>query len=405
MSTPWNKVNIDKQTLRELYGNRRLSISRIALKLGYSNTPIHRLLKDYKVKIRTISQAKEKFNISKRELKNLYCVQKISTEQISKRYGCNHVTILNRMKKYRIKSRGLLGLTKPIKISKEKLEYLYYDRNLSIAKIAKILHKSKGGIERKIKYFDIKTRNINNRACKYKKFDFSGNLNEKAYMIGFRIGDLYITQTKNLILSHCSTTKRNQVRLIKNLFSPYTTPHVVRAKRGTFEITTHLNKTFSFLLPKQDNIESWVLENPQYFWAFFAGYSDAEGCIHLHRAYGKQSKPFAEFLLNSYDKNILIQIWNGFKKANVITQPPKIKTFKGTPLGNKGHVYNNDMWMLVVSRKESLWKLIHYWKKHSRHKDKQTAIEKAKRNIILRNQLPRCHKINLPVFDTHRGSF
>lgn len=87
------------------------------------------------------------------------------------------------MKKYGIKSRGRLGLTKPIKISKEKLEYLYHDRKLSAVKIAKILHRSKGG-------------------------------------------------------------------------------YVAKAKRGTFEIVAHLNKTFSFLLPKQDNIETWILVNP-----------------------------------------------------------------------------------------------------------------------------------------------
>jgi len=395
MPYPWNKINIPKETLTELYENQRLSIAQIASKLGYSNRPIHRLLRDYQIKIRTISQAKEKFDIPKNELKNFYCAKELSTEQIAKKYGCNHVTILNRMKKYGIKSRGHLGLTKPIKISKEKLEYLYHDRKLSAVKIANILHKSKGGIERKIKYFNIKTRNIDNRVCKYKKFDFSGNLVEKAYMIGFRLGDLNVVPTKNLIIIRCSTTKKNQVKLIKDLFSPYTKPHIAIAKRGTFEITAHLNKTFYFLLPKQDNIEPWILENPQYFWAFFAGYADAEGCMHLHRSNGKYLKSFAIFQISSYDKNVLKQIWAKLNQLDIISPPPAVCSLKGTPCSNSKYFSNNDTWRLTVSRKECLWKLAHAWKKYSRHKDKQNAIEKAIENLIRRNYIHQSHKINL----------
>ncbi|PIV01912.1 hypothetical protein COS55_00810 [Candidatus Shapirobacteria bacterium CG03_land_8_20_14_0_80_40_19] len=72
MSCPWNKINIPKETLIDLYENQRLSIAQVASKLEFSNGPIHRLLRDYKLKIRTVSQAKEKYFISKGELKNLY---------------------------------------------------------------------------------------------------------------------------------------------------------------------------------------------------------------------------------------------------------------------------------------------------------------------------------------------
>lgn len=397
MPCPWNKINIPKQTLVELYENQKLPISRVALKFNCTGNSILRLLREYKIKTRTVSQAKEKYFIPKKELKNLYLKQKLSIEQIAKKYGCDSVTIVYRMRKYGIKSRGHLGLTRPINISKEKLEYLYHDRKLSAVKIAKILHRSKGGIERKIHNLNISTRNIDNRACKYKKFDFSGDLTEKAYMIGFRLGDLNVVPTKNLIIARCSTTKINQVRLIKNLFSPYTTPHSMKAKRGTFEITAHLNKTFSFLLPKQDNIESWILGNPESFWAFFSGYSDAEGCLHIHRASGKQLTPFSLFQLSSYDKNILRRLWKGLNQSNILSQPPAICDPKGTPCGNSKYFSSDDMWRFTVSRKYSLWKLIHFWGKYSRHKDKRTAIERAKRNIILRNQLPHCHKIDLTL--------
>jgi len=394
MSCPWNKINIPKQVLTELYKNQRLSIAQIASKFNCTGKPIHRLLREYQIKTRSVSEAKERFFIPKNELKSSYWTQKLSTDQIAQKYGCNSGTILYRMKKYGIKSRGHLGLTKPIKISKEKLEYLYHDRKLSAVKIAKILHRSKGGVERKINNFNIITRNIDNRACKYKKFDFSGNLIEKSYMIGFRLGDLNVVPVKNIIVVRCSTTKKNQIRLIKNLFSQYTTPHFTIAKRGTFEIAVYLNSTFSFLLPKQDNIETWIFEKPEYFWAFLAGYSDAEGYLSLRKEKTKIQSSVL-FGINSYDKNILFQLHKGLKEMNINSKPPSIKTLKGTPFGNKGYVYNQDMWRITVNQKQSLWNLIYFWKIYSKHNDKLSAIEKARQNIILRNQLPRCLKIEL----------
>lgn len=172
------------------------------------------------------------------------------------------------MKKYGIRSRGHLGLTKPIRISKEKLKYFYHNRGLSLDKIAKILHCSEGGLQRKMRDFEIKSRPTSNRACKYKKKDFGESLTEKAYMIGFRLGDLNVSKGKSVISVRCSTTKRAQASLIKNLFSPYGGVAITKAKRGTIEINVFLNNSFSFLIPKKDKIPGWVTRNDKYFLAF-----------------------------------------------------------------------------------------------------------------------------------------
>lgn len=141
----------------------------------------------------------EIFKITRQELNNLYGKQKLSTFQIAQKFGCSHATIVNRMRKFGIKSRGHLGLIKPIKISK-------------------IVHRSEGGIERRFKSYGIPSRGLANRASKYKKHNFSGDLLEKAYMIGFRLGDLNVYSPKNIICVRCSSTKRAQIKLIKNLF-------------------------------------------------------------------------------------------------------------------------------------------------------------------------------------------
>jgi len=401
MSRPWNKINISKEVLEGLYENQGLSLAQIASKLGYSTRPIHHLLREYRIKIRSISEAKEKFKISKQELRNLYRKQKLSTEQIAQKYGCSHATTVNRMKKYGIKSRGHLGLTKPIRISKEKLEYLYHTRGLSLAKIAKILHCSEGGIERKIKNFGIKTRLISNRACKHKKKDFNGSLIEKAYMIGFRLGDLNVSKKKNVIVVRCSTTKRAQASLIKNLFSPYGGLSISKAKRGTYEIYVFLNQSFNFLLFKSDKIPKWIIKNNKYFLAFFAGYADAEGYLSLSSSKtGRRVKSSAIFGLSSYDKNILQQLLRVFKRLGINFPSLYLSLPKGTLCGNKkdkNYFSNGDAWRLTTAQKASLWKLVHFWEKYSKHKDKKKAINKARENLILRNQLPYCHKIDLSI--------
>ena len=103
MCKSWNKIKISKKKLKYLYENQCLSIAQIASKLRYSNEPIHRLLKEYHLKIRSISEAKEKFKIPRKELRDLYYYQKFSMDKIAKKYACSHATIVKRMKKYGLK--------------------------------------------------------------------------------------------------------------------------------------------------------------------------------------------------------------------------------------------------------------------------------------------------------------
>lgn len=342
----------------------------------------------------------KKYTISKEDLYHFYFQQKFSTAKIASVFGCSHATVLNRMKEYGLPRRSKLGLRKPLSLSKTTLNYLYNTRSLSAEKIAKIIHRSRGGVERKIKQFDIKTRNINNRACKYKKKDFSGDPIEKAYMIGFRLGDLNVYKRKNVIVVRCSTTKRAQVSLIKNLLSPYGGINISKAKRGTYEIYVFLNNSFDFLLPKEDKIPTWITKNNKYFLAFFAGYADAEGYLCLNNSRGKRVKSFAVFGLSSYDRRILQQLRREFKYLNINFPSLYLSSPKGTPCANKeGRNYfsNGNAWCLTTARKASLWKLIYFWEKYSRHKDKKKAIRKAKENLILRNQLPYCRKIDLTI--------
>ncbi|MEK9178428.1 MAG: hypothetical protein AAB801_01460, partial [Patescibacteria group bacterium] len=262
-------------------------------------------------------------------------------------------------------------------------------------------HRIKGGIERRFKKYGLRPRGMANRACKYKKTDFSGNPIEKAYMIGFRLGDLNVYNLKNIVQVRCSSTIRQQISLIRKLFSNYTVPKTRKSldkkyKIPKTDIVCLLNKSFSFLIPKEDKIPNWILKDRTLFFSFFAGYADAEGCFYFHKP-GKSGKTkIAGFEIQTQQKNIIWQLWKNAQKHGVIAPLPKISVKAGyqRPNGNKN---NKDMWRIEVARKDSLWRLVHFLEPYMKHGNKLKRMKEVKENLILRNFIPYSRPINLSV--------
>jgi intein-encoded DNA endonuclease-like protein len=329
---------------------------------------------------------------------------------IADRLGCTHSTVVYKFQRLGIQSRGHLGLIPPLKLSKETLEYLYYKRRLSLKKIAKILHRSEGGVERRFNKFGLTSRGNSNRACKYKKHDFSGNLEEKAYMVGFRLGDLNVYDKVNVIQVRCSSTHKAQIDVIKTLFASYTTPFTYNSLDDGYQ-KTHIiclvNKSFDFLVPKEDKIPKWVLSDTNTFWAFFAGYSDAEGSLMISKDGTSQVKRRVGFELATYDKNILFTLRSNLKKFGISSyfrlSSPKGTIIKSGLKRGKNYYSNGDCWRLSVQTKQSLWILIYYWKCFAKHKEKVSRIKSAEENLRRRNYIKWSKPIDLsiPTLNTH----
>ncbi|MCX6704888.1 MAG: hypothetical protein NT162_00940 [Candidatus Woesebacteria bacterium] len=316
------------------------------------------------------------FPISKKELQKLYFKNKLSMFQIANNLGCTHSAIVYKFKKFGLKSRGHIGLSKPIKLTKNGFEYLYNERGLSLKKIANMAHCSESGLERRFKNYKMVSRGNKNRTCKYKKKNFSGNLIEKAYLIGFRLGDLNIMESVSVIQVRCSTTIPAQLRLIKSLFVPYTTPHIAKAKRGTYEIVCLVNRSFDFLLPKEDKIPNWIQNNKKYFFSFLAGYSDAEGSFYIR----KSKNSTGIFEVQTQQKNVIIQIWKNLQKYKIESPLPSIAKKAGyiSPGGGKN---NKDMWRISISRKISLWRLLGSLNTYVKHQNKIKDMKRVKLNL------------------------
>lgn len=395
----WNRIIIPKDKLEELYINQGLSIAKIANTFGYSTGPVHRSLREYKITIRNLSEACTKIKVSKQQLRKWYFDEKLSMFEIADRLGCTHSSIVLKFQKLGLKSRGHLGLTKRIKLTKKGFEYLYYTKNLSLDKIAKIAHCSESGLERRFKNYNLISRTIKNRACKYKKHDFSGDPIEKAYLIGFRLGDLNVKKVVSVTQVRCSSTIPAQIRLIKVLFSKYTTPRTTTFLDKRFgipkiDIVCLVNKSFDFLLPKKDKAPSWILKNSEAFWAFSAGYADAEGCFYLKKPKKNSRTWTSGFEIQTQQKRIIYELWKGIQKFEIHAPTPKVSV-KAGHINNRGNKNNKDMWRFTVSRKDSLWRLIHFFQPYIKHASKTKKIREIEKNIVLRNTIPHSHPINL----------
>ncbi len=360
-----HKLNLDAAILRKLYLEEGRSTHEIAQMFNCWATTIADHLRMNNISLRL---PKLKVEISKEELVNLYLNKKLSTYKIAKKYGCGANVILRRLQEYGIRERPL----KPeeIKITKRQLENLYAKKKLPMNKIAKILGCNTVTVFKKLKQNKVVSRTTSEAMTKYPKTDFSGNLVEKAYMLGFRTGDLGVRLDGNLICAGCGTTKKEQLDLIKSMFSRYGPLTVVYSKKyGSWNICARLNKSFEFLLQKLKFIPEDTLSDGDLFWSFVAGYTDAEGNIGVY-----QNR--ARLRIGSYDKEILSQIHQKFNEFGM-QSTYSLETPK--QIGQ-----NKDFWRVKVSEKESLLKLLNILEKRLKHQKRLKDLEAARENLLSR---------------------
>jgi len=325
------------------------------------------------------NESQDRFIISKEELIELYTNQCLNTYQIAEKFGCCQATIWKRLTKYSIKARSSHELNSNIP-SKENLLLWYVDMKLSTWKIEKEYGYSRGTVHRKLKEYGIITRNASEAHILFPKKDFSNDFIEKAYLIGFRLGDLGVRKvyknSKTICVASGSTIKE-QIDLIIDLFEDYSKVWVKETKDGKINAQTNLNETFGFLLSK--TFPEWVEGDKEYFFAFLAGFSDAEGCISISRGMDYYS-------LSNYDNNLLERI-----KQNLILFG--VKCNKLCCDKRKGKItflkyrFNQDYWTLKVSDKENLLKLLIHLKPYTKHANKIIVLNRAIENINMRNEL------------------
>jgi predicted DNA-binding protein YlxM (UPF0122 family) len=384
--------DITPKILRELYLKNLLSKKEIALRLKCNITTIHKKMKKFCIPARNqieatrIAMQKKIIKIPKSKLENLYLKKKLTMSEIAKKLNHDRSIISRELERNKIPLRTqseVISLwRRKTQIKKSIIAKLYYKDRLTQKQIGKKLNVHKETIRRLMKKYGLKTRKKSEISTHYPKFNFSGSLEEKAYLLGFRAGDLNVqlSPSKNLIIARCTSTKIAQIQLFKNLFKNYGYVYVGKPKKdGNRDILVRLNRTFNFLLPKKDNIPKWIRKDNNYFLSFLAGYTDAEGYIRIDR------RNIAFFTLASYDEKILRQIYQQLLKMEIECNPSRILFEKGY-VKSDGCVYRDDYWGFIINKKSSLLPLLQLLRLRLKHQKRIKDLKRAEENIIERNQ-------------------
>jgi 5-methylcytosine-specific restriction endonuclease McrA/transposase len=160
------KINIDKEKLRTLYFDDMKSVEDIAKILNCNWQVVSSRMNEYGFKKR-FNQGKE-LKISKEELYDLYWNKQLTTYEIAKKFGSNHhESIRHKLNKFGITLRtkseaSMLNAGTNYKIinglTRSKLEKLYLKEGLSPNNISKIFGCSKWLISKKLLDFKIRKK-------------------------------------------------------------------------------------------------------------------------------------------------------------------------------------------------------------------------------------------------------
>ena len=315
------------------------------------------------------------------KLNKLYITRRFPLLKIGKLLGYSSRTIEIRAKECGIKLRKP-GCTPP-KISDETLKRLYLKKRLSSRKIATIYKCSYSYIDNRIKLLEIPRRNLSSAHTVTKRCNFSGDLQEKAYLIGFAIGDLRVRKmykNSETILVDCGSTKAEQIKLIRRLFKKYGRIWISKPKQNNkTQIECGVNKSFSFLMKKYQTFPSWIEANSILRLSALAGFIDAEGSFYITKR-GEQG----HFSIGNYNQRILKQINSWIIKLGL-----KTRFFLGVKKGYKGkdgYLHNDDYWILSILRKKDLLLFTKKMFPYLKHKDRLLGARKILANIKERNE-------------------
>lgn len=358
------EVPIKKPKLKELYSHRKISAAKIAKIYGCDKSTVLRKLRKFGIKVRP---PKLPLEIDKKVLHDLYVGKGLSIYKIAKKFDCSSAAILFYLRRYKIKTRKL----KRIYLRKKDLETLYLKEKLSLSKIARKHNCNPVTILNKLRRYKIPLRKSYDWiSFVYPKHDFSDNKLEKAYMIGFRSGDLAVDPNyKNAIIIKSTITKGEQLSLIKKVFGKYGNTWFSKPdKYGRIQMSVSLNKSFNFLIEKPIKMPGWILNNNRCFYSFLGGYVDAEGNIGVY-------SNRARLRIGSYDYGILSDIYEKLNSQGIIA---KLNLEKSNP--------NGEFWRVDVNEKRSLEKLLNTLKNSIKHQRRHHNLEIALKNIEERSK-------------------
>ncbi len=318
--------------------------------------------------------------ISKTSLEDLYIKQKLTFAEIAQRLGCSPGAVWKRLHAYGIEARLPWNA---VDLTQKKLAYLYLKKRLSTWAIEQNYGYSRGTVHRKLHEYHLPIRNLAQSHIIYPRKNFSNNPIEKAYLVGFAIGDLRVRkvyQKSETIHIDCASTHSAQLQLISQLFKPYGRVWIGRPDgRGAQQIECSVDDSFRFLLRKRKVADHWIMERIGYFAAFLAGFTDAEGCISINGA-GQ-----AFYSLGNYNRFLLEQIRRKLIRCGIPCKELQESKIRGRTTAEK-YRHNQNYWIFSITRKVYLLRLFDLIGKYAKHREKKVGWRRVLKNIEIRNK-------------------
>ncbi|OGG58983.1 hypothetical protein A2765_03865 [Candidatus Kaiserbacteria bacterium RIFCSPHIGHO2_01_FULL_56_24] len=232
------------------------------------------------------------------------------------------------------------------------LRVLYAKKNWSPRKIGARFGCDAVTIRSRLKEAGILLKTKSAAQTRYPKYDFSGTDTQRAYILGFRYGDLNVYRpqaTSEILVVRCHSTHVAQEIVFTQIFKRYGKITFSRNARST-HMNCYLNMSFSFLLEKYNEREQkWLLVDRNRMRAFIAGYVDAEGTFGLNQGRGR-------FKIDSYDVAILQDVHQFLLGQGIRS---KLRLILGKGITRWGQPWRSDLWRLTVNEAGSLEMLIH----------------------------------------------
>jgi hypothetical protein len=200
------------------------------------------------------------------DLERMYLVERLSAAKIAMAYGLKYrspkvaeSTVLHQLKKNGIARRDRAEHVRKVTSAMVDEWVRRYEGGESLKRIAGeqyssvsvMLHLEKRGVDRREKV-EAQIRAV----TKHEKRPFVGGLLERAYLIGFRYGDLHVVRHGRAVRARVSTTHPAMVQLFFDLFGKYGPiyKYPSRSSLTEFEwsLDCDLDPSFEFmLLPKK----------------------------------------------------------------------------------------------------------------------------------------------------------
>jgi hypothetical protein len=157
-----------------------------------------------------------------------------------------------------------------------------------------------------------------------------------------------------------------------------------------------LNRSFEFLLPKADEVPEWILTTGDVFYAFLAGYIDAEGYIKVSLPRGYKT-PQVRLEIRATDGNLLRTIATRLHHDGIRVVAGYVNKY--------GVRSTKDLWGLAVCRTDSLLarfaRTDRYMRHGRRRRDMLTAwsLLRGKQETQSRAPRPRRLPVRAPLLD------